>query len=57
MAELGPSEFDGTGSQRNTIAPPPHEMTPSEKMRLVYLTGQDEDQTAVPDSGESFRGE
>lgn len=62
-ARLKPSEFGGT-TQRNGIAPP---VTPNghtghvdllalEKLRLIYLTGQDEDTTRKPDDGEAFTG-
>ena len=57
-----PSEYGGR-PQRNTIQPPVapngqpgHEPTASEKLRLTYLTGQDEDSTKLPDNGESFSG-
>lgn len=57
MATTPPGEFSGH-QQRNTIAPP---LTPAgtpghvpenfEKLRLVYLTGQHEDSTALPIEG------
>jgi hypothetical protein len=57
-----PSEFGGKG-QRNTIQPPVtprghagHSPTESERLRLQYLTGQDEDSTRDPDGGEAFTG-
>ena len=62
MPQLPPSEFDGQ-RQRNGIAPPitprgkaGHVPTNSEKLRLLYLTGQDEDSTVKPDNGEAFNG-
>lgn len=57
-----PSEYGGK-VQRNGIQPPVtpkgapgHEPTASEKLRLTYLTGQDEDSTKAPDNGEAFSG-
>lgn len=58
-----PSEYGGR-VQRNGIQPPVtpkgapgHEPTASEKLRLIYQTGQDEDSTRNPDSErESFNG-
>jgi hypothetical protein len=57
MTTLKPSEFEGH-RQRNTLAPPVtpagtrgHEPTPSERLRLTYLTGQSEDSTALPVDG------
>jgi hypothetical protein len=51
------SEFGGRGVQKNTIYGPPHSPEAYEKLRLVYLTGQDEDSTVSPDSeGDAFQG-
>lgn len=58
-----PSEYGGK-VQRNTIQPPvtPRghaghtELTNDELLRLSYLTGQTEDTTMPPDTGEAFTG-
>lgn len=57
-----PSEYGGK-VQRNGIQPPVapsgapgHELTASEKLRMIYQTGQDADSTKLPDNGESFNG-
>lgn len=59
---MGPSEFGGK-TQPNGIQPPRtprgqagHTMTESERLRMIYQTGQDEDSTAMPDNGEAFSG-
>lgn len=57
-----PSELGGK-TQRNGIQPPitptghkGHSPTPAERLRLLSLTGQDEDSTKDPDTGEAFTG-
>lgn len=66
MSDVTPgSEFDGV-PQRNTLprtvtpaGTPGHtaeRLTGAERLRLGYLTGQDEDPTAAPDGGLSFQG-
>lgn len=58
-----PTEYGGK-VQRNTIQPPvtPRghkghtELTNDERLRLIYMTGQDEDTTRDPDGGEAFSG-
>jgi len=60
---LAPSEYGGH-TQRNGIAPPRtplgkvgHSPTASEKLRLLYITGQNEDSTANPQpKREAFHG-
>jgi hypothetical protein len=51
----GASEFGGNGVQKNGVFPPPHVPTPSERLSLLYRTG-DESGTTDPDSGEVFSG-
>lgn len=46
---LRPSEF-GFSSKKNTLAPYPHEPTASEKLRLVYMTGDEAGETPDPES-------
>ena len=49
-----PSEFGGR-QQVNRVQPPPHEPTASERLMLVYTTG-DESGALAPDKGEAFNG-
>jgi len=49
-----PSEFGGR-VQPNRVQPPPHVPTQSERMMLLYTTG-DESGQLNPDNGESFAG-
>lgn len=51
----GASEFGGTGVQRNGVFPPPHVPDPSERLSLLYRTG-DESGLTDPDDGEVFSG-
>lgn len=47
-----PTEYDGRGVQPNGIYPKGREaLTPSDKLRLLSLTGQTEDPNASPDPG------
>lgn len=66
MSDVTPgSEFDYV-PQANTLPPtrtprgaPGHtadHLTGAERLRLGYLTGQDEDATAAPDNGLSWQG-
>lgn len=52
-----PSEFTGE-TRKNTLPAKPKSapLSPSEKLRLMYLTGQDDDVTVDP-APEYFRGE
>jgi hypothetical protein len=44
------SEFEGGGVQRNTIFPKGADaLTPADKLRLGYITGQETDPNAPPD--------
>lgn len=59
---MPPSEYGGR-VQRNTIQPPispsgmkGHSPDAAEKLRLQYMTGQDEDSTVDHDNGEAFSG-
>ena len=49
-----PSEFGGKVG-RNRVQPSPHIPTQSERMMLLYTTG-DESGTSTPDGGEAFAG-
>jgi len=49
------SEFEGTGVQKNGVFPPPHIPTPSERLSLLYRTG-DESGSTDPDNGEVWNG-
>lgn len=58
-----PTEFGGK-VQKNGIQPRKtpingegHEPSASEKLRLIYTTGQDADSTLTPDGGVSFHGD
>lgn len=53
-APYPPSEFGGK-IQRNNVQPPPHEPTESERLSLMYRTG-DESGQSMPDGGEAFNG-
>lgn len=62
MAQLPASEFGGK-PQRNGIQPPltpqgkhGHSLTVSERLRMIYTTGQDADSTRDRDGGEAFTG-
>ena len=50
----GPSEFGGK-VQKNRVQPSPHVPTASEKLMLLYTTG-DVDGSKNPDAGEAFSG-
>lgn len=50
-----PSEFGGK-AQKNRVQPPPHEPTASEKMMLLYTTGDDTGTKDPDKNGESFDG-
>lgn len=52
---LGPSSEFGGKIQKNRVQPSPHVPTASEKLMLLYTTG-DVDGTKNPDSGEAFAG-
>lgn len=46
------SEYDGEGPMPNTVYPKGSEaLTPADKLRLGYLTGQEEDSRASLDPG------
>jgi hypothetical protein len=46
------TEYQGGGVLPNTIFPKGNDaLTPSDKLRLGYITGQDEDSRATPDPG------
>jgi hypothetical protein len=49
------SEFGGRGVNRNGIYPSPHIPTASERLRLIYRTG-DMSGLTLPDGGEAFSG-
>jgi hypothetical protein len=57
MPDTGPaSEFGGAVKSRVGIQPtPPHVLTADERLRLIYLTGQDTE-LLPPDDGLSFNG-
>lgn len=50
-----PSEFGGK-VQKNRVQPPPHEPTPSERMMLLYTTGDESGNLDPESNGESFDG-
>lgn len=52
---MGPSEFGGR-IQANGVQPPPHEPTASEKLMLVYRTGDDTGLLPVDREGAPFEG-
>lgn len=55
MADKGaPSEFGGK-IQDNNVQPAPHVPTASERLMLLYRTG-DVDPSKMPDGGEAFAG-
>lgn len=56
MTVMPPSEFGGKVQGPNGIQPLPHQLTASEKLRLGYRTGQDEDRNARPDGATAFNG-
>lgn len=46
------SEYDGGGVMPNTVYPKGNDaLTPSDKLRLGYITGQEEDSRAKSDPG------
>lgn len=57
MPDTGPaSEFGGAVRSRVGIQPtPPHVLTADERLRLIYLTGQDTE-LLPPDGGLTFNG-
>jgi len=54
MTALPPSEYGGR-AQKNGVQPPPHIPTPSERLSLLYRTG-DESGISDADTGEVFSG-
>jgi hypothetical protein len=51
-ADRSPSEYEGGGVLPNTIYPKGADaLTPSDKLRLMSITGQTEDPLATPDPG------
>lgn len=56
MTVMPPSEWGGKIEGPNGIQPLPHPLTGSEKLRLAYRTGQEEDRNARPDGGTAFNG-
>lgn len=50
-----PSEFGGNGTTPHGVQPVPHVPTPSERLSLLYRTG-DESGLSVPDNGEVWTG-
>lgn len=58
MPDSGPaSEFGGAVRSRVGIQPtPPHVLTAEERLRLIYLTGQDTELLAPDPELESFHG-
>lgn len=51
-ADREPSEYEGGGVLPNTIYPKGRDaLTPSDKLRLLSITGQTEDPMAQPDPG------
>lgn len=49
------SEFGGNGVNKGGVFPSPHVPTPSERLSLLYRTG-DESGLTDPDGGEVFSG-